>query len=104
MKCLKSNILKKTLGYVLRVVKIPFYIVKYTLMTVYNFFEVNLVIMVYFFTKENGVNYGTVTLKKIRRIRTWTKFKIWYYKHFKVILDFLGQDYLGVIYNRLKKE
>ena len=69
---------------------------------IYKFIVTNIVAFTYFYTKENGVDDGVLTVRKMRRVKQWTKFKVYYYKYFWWFIDFIGEKYLEVNYRRFK--
>lgn len=59
-------------------------------------------VVIWLFTYERNTN-GELTLRKARRIRALTKFKLWFYKHFKSIAKiFMVDGYLNYIHKRFE--
>lgn len=61
-----------------------FRVLSYVFMTI--FIIAPIVYIAYFFTYETGTE-GVVTKSKIKRIRFFTKLKLWVYRHFKLFCD-----------------
>ena len=56
-------------------------------------------LIIYFVTYEPGKGTA-VTLRKCRRIRKLTKLKLYSYKYFSWLHNFLHDDYMRGLYNR----
>ena len=55
--------------------------------------------IIYLVTYEPNT-FRRVTVRKIRRIKIFTKIKVYLYKHFSKFWEFMHDDYLKKIYNK----
>lgn len=64
---------------------------------------VNIVcILIWFFTYERNTD-GVLTVRKAKRIRALTNFKLWFYRNFRDISHFLRRDeYFESIHRRFE--
>lgn len=79
-------------------------LIKTCIQLLYNLVIGIICFLIYIFTYEPNKKH-ILTIRKAKRIRVLTKFKLWYFNHFKHLTIFLGDyDYFKYLDKHLNKK